>query len=107
MLLPTQVLLKEAAGSVDTGALTVSNWSAVPATLPTIALAFVYQNVVPVISSSLEVSQSPETVTANHVFNYPAFMSHCGAAVSAASSKGNCYERQLESQQVSSQIYLI
>ena len=49
------MLLGAAAGSVDPGALTSSHWEAVPATLPTIALAFVFQNVVPVISSSLEV----------------------------------------------------
>lgn len=52
-----QALLAKAAGSVEPSALLSSHWEAVPATLPTIALAFVYQNVVPVISSSLEVKE--------------------------------------------------
>ena len=47
-------LLGRAAGGADPGALAAGDWAAVPATLPTIALAFVYQNVVPVIASSLE-----------------------------------------------------
>lgn len=34
--------------------LAVANWQAVPDALPVIALAFVYQNVVPVIATSLE-----------------------------------------------------
>jgi tyrosine-specific transport protein len=31
------------------------DWTAVPATLPVLSLAFVYQNVVPVVCSKLEV----------------------------------------------------
>lgn len=54
--LAAQALLGKAAGGVEPSALLASHWEAVPATLPTIALAFVYQNVVPVISSSLEVN---------------------------------------------------
>ena len=50
-----QALLGKAAVHVEPSALLTSHWEAVPATLPTIALAFVFQNVVPVISSSLEV----------------------------------------------------
>jgi hypothetical protein len=34
--------------------LTQANWAAVPASIPIVALSFVYQNVVPVISSELE-----------------------------------------------------
>ena len=47
-------LLGRAAGGADPGALAVADWGSVPGTLPTIALAFVFQNVVPVIASSLE-----------------------------------------------------
>ena len=50
-------LLARAAGGADPDALAAADWAAVPATLPTIALAFVYQNVVPVIASSLEARQ--------------------------------------------------
>jgi tyrosine-specific transport protein len=49
-------LLARAAGGAEPSALAAADWAAVPATLPTIALAFVYQNVVPVIASSLEVN---------------------------------------------------
>ncbi len=35
-----------------------TNWSAVSQTLPVLSLAFVYQNVVPVVCSRLEVSAS-------------------------------------------------
>ena len=47
-------LLGRAAGGADLGALAAADWGSVPGTLPTIALAFVFQNVVPVIASSLE-----------------------------------------------------
>ena len=50
-----QVLLGVASGGMDARALWRTNWSAVPATLPVLSLAFVYQNVVPVIASNLEV----------------------------------------------------
>ena len=40
---------------MEARALWRTNWSAVPATLPVLSLAFVYQNVVPVIASNLEV----------------------------------------------------
>ena len=50
-----QGLVIAAAGGVQPAALARANWSAVPSTLPVLALAFVYQNVVPVIASSLEV----------------------------------------------------
>lgn len=45
--------------------LTKANWSAVPSTLPVIALAFVYQNVVPVITANL--GQDAKKVTASIV----------------------------------------
>jgi len=51
-------LLGRAAGGADPGALTAADWGSVPGTLPTIALAFVFQNVVPVIASSLEARRS-------------------------------------------------
>ena len=50
-----QVLLALASGGMETRALSRANWAAVPATLPVLSLAFVYQNVVPVIASNLEV----------------------------------------------------
>jgi len=50
-----QVLLGLASGGMETRALSRANWAAVPATLPVLSLAFVYQNVVPVIASNLEV----------------------------------------------------
>jgi hypothetical protein len=49
-----QALLGVAAGGVDPSLLTESHWEAVPSTLPVLALAFVMQNVVPVIASQLE-----------------------------------------------------
>lgn len=47
-------LLAVAAPGIDTSALTTSHWAAVPATLPVVALSFVYHNVVPVVGASLE-----------------------------------------------------
>lgn len=47
-------------GQVRPENLLQTNWSAVPKTLPVLSLAFVYQNVVPVICSRLEVSPSCE-----------------------------------------------
>jgi tyrosine-specific transport protein len=47
-------LVAVAAPGVDAANLVRGDWSAVPDTLPVIALAFVYQNVVPVITSNLE-----------------------------------------------------
>ncbi|WIA32010.1 hypothetical protein OEZ86_002863 [Tetradesmus obliquus] len=48
-------LLVVAAGGVDAGSLTSGgDWSAVPATLPVVALAFVYHNIIPVICNALE-----------------------------------------------------
>eukprot|EP00898_Chlorokybus_atmophyticus_P007366 jgi/Chlat1/7630/Chrsp64S07164 len=47
-------LLAVAAGGVQPERLLAANWAAVPASVPVIALAFVYQNVVPVIASNLE-----------------------------------------------------
>lgn len=52
---PAQVLLGVASGGMEARALWRTNWAAVPATLPVLSLAFVYQNVVPVIASNLEV----------------------------------------------------
>jgi amino acid permease len=50
-----QGLLVVAAGGVDSGSLTSGgDWSAVPATLPVVALAFVYHNIIPVICTALE-----------------------------------------------------
>ncbi|CAG9466809.1 unnamed protein product [Pedinophyceae sp. YPF-701] len=46
-------LVVSVAGGVDVSRLAAGDWSAVPDALPVIALAFVYQNVVPVISDSL------------------------------------------------------
>lgn len=39
---------------IDAGNLLRSNWQAIPDTLPVVALAFVYHNIVPVISTNLE-----------------------------------------------------
>ena len=50
-----QGLLGLTSGQINTANLTHSNWKAVPATLPVLSLAFVYQNVVPIICSRLEV----------------------------------------------------
>jgi tyrosine-specific transport protein len=47
-------LLAAAAGSVDPSALLEAHWGAVPGSLPVVALAFVFQNCVPLIASSLE-----------------------------------------------------
>ena len=49
-----QVLTAGAITEVDPAALTEANWSAVPATLPVVSLAFVFQNIVPVIVTNLE-----------------------------------------------------
>jgi tyrosine-specific transport protein len=43
------------AGSVHVGNLLHSNWGAVPSTLGVLSLAFVFQNIVPVVCSRLEV----------------------------------------------------
>jgi tyrosine-specific transport protein len=47
-------LLIAAAPGINLDALTISHWDEIPAALPVIALAFVFQNVAPVICSSLE-----------------------------------------------------
>jgi tyrosine-specific transport protein len=47
-------LLVVAAPGVEASNLLRADWSAVPDTLPVVALAFVYQNIVPVIVSNLE-----------------------------------------------------
>ena len=47
-------LLALAAPGIDFGVLTEAHWKEIPPAMPVIALAFVFQNVVPVISSSLE-----------------------------------------------------
>ncbi|GMH45738.1 hypothetical protein BSKO_13701 [Bryopsis sp. KO-2023] len=47
-------LLGVAAGGVHVDALARSNWAAVPDTIPVVALAFVYHNIVPVIATNLE-----------------------------------------------------
>jgi len=47
-------LLVTAAPGINFDALTTSHWDKIPAALPVIALAFVFQNVAPVICSSLE-----------------------------------------------------
>ena len=53
-----QGLLAAAAGDVDPERLlaapALAQWAALPDALPVIALSFVYQNVVPVITTSLE-----------------------------------------------------
>lgn len=51
---PAQGLLGAAATDVRPELLAAANWDALPDALPVIALAFVYQNVVPVITTSLE-----------------------------------------------------
>ena len=49
------LLLSTVAGMVQpTTLVDGGNWTAVPATLPVISLAFVYHNVVPVVVSNLE-----------------------------------------------------
>ena len=50
-----QALLVAASAGVQPEALVKANWGAVPAAMPVLSLAFVYQNVVPVLTSSLEV----------------------------------------------------
>lgn len=49
-----QGLLGTAATGVDPSLLLTAHWEAIPPALPVVALAFVFQNVVPVIASSLE-----------------------------------------------------
>ena len=50
-----QGLLVSAGGNIEPTALSKANWSALPDTVPTLSLVCVYQNVVPVIASNLEV----------------------------------------------------
>ena len=47
-------LLAIAAGGVDIDNLRVGDWSALPRTIPVVALAFVYHNVVPTVASMME-----------------------------------------------------
>ncbi|KAK9868721.1 hypothetical protein WJX84_001096 [Apatococcus fuscideae] len=47
-------LLVAAGGNIEPSALGKADWSALPETVPTLSLVCVYQNVVPVIASSLE-----------------------------------------------------
>ena len=54
VLLTFAGLLAACAGGLDFGELGRADWGELPDALPVIALAFVYQNVVPVVSSSLE-----------------------------------------------------
>ncbi|EIE25275.1 aromatic amino acid permease [Coccomyxa subellipsoidea C-169] len=54
VLLSFMGLLGLTSGQINSANLTHSNWKAVPATLPVLSLAFVYQNVVPIICSRLE-----------------------------------------------------
>ena len=63
---PLQALLALASGGMEAAALGRANWAAVPATLPVLSLAFVYQNIVPVISSDLEVCQPRSASHALH-----------------------------------------
>jgi tyrosine-specific transport protein len=49
-----QVLLSLVVPHVQWSELSKAEWGAVPGTLPIIALAFVYQNVVPVVVKDLE-----------------------------------------------------
>ena len=51
-----QGLLSTAAPGVDTQALLKADLSAVPKTLPVLSLAFVFHNIIPVISTDLEVA---------------------------------------------------
>lgn len=53
-LLSPQGLLGVTATDVRPDLLAVANWEALPDALPVIALAFVFQNVVPIITTSLE-----------------------------------------------------
>lgn len=48
------MLTSAAIFEVDPAELAKANWEEVPGTLPVIALAFVFQNVVPVIVTNLE-----------------------------------------------------
>mmetsp|Transcript_24549 Transcript_24549/g.58353 ORF Transcript_24549/g.58353 Transcript_24549/m.58353 type:complete len:344 (-) Transcript_24549:77-1108(-) len=54
VLLSFGVLTAGGVADVDPQSLGEANWGAVPATLPVISLAFVFQNIVPVIVSNLE-----------------------------------------------------
>ena len=53
-----QGLLVVAAPGVDVESLLKADLAAVPKTLPVLSLAFVFHNIIPVISTSLEVSPS-------------------------------------------------
>ena len=53
-----QGLLVAAAPGVDFESLLKADLAAVPKTLPVLSLAFVFHNIIPVISTSLEVSPS-------------------------------------------------
>ena len=55
-----QGLLSTAAPGVDTQALLKADISAVPKTLPVLSLAFVFHNIIPVISTDLEVIKTCE-----------------------------------------------
>lgn len=62
MRLVRQALVGCTAGSVQVTNLVHSNWKAVPSTLGVLSLAFVFQNVVPVVCSRLEVrTLQPQT----------------------------------------------
>ena len=66
LLLGVQGLLWAVAGQVHPENLFQANWVAVPQTLPVLSLAFVYQNVVPVICSRLEVKPPCREPSANY-----------------------------------------
>ena len=57
-----QGLLWAVSGQVHPENLLHTNWSAVSQTLPVLSLAFVYQNVVPVVCSRLEVSAASDLI---------------------------------------------
>lgn len=54
----SQGLLVSAGGNIEPAALTKANWAALPDAIPTLSLVCVYQNVVPVIASNLEVGSA-------------------------------------------------
>ena len=67
-VLVMQALLWSTAGAVRVDNLVHSDWLAVPQTLGVLSLAFVFQNIVPVVCSRLEVFTSSLTLLAFFLF---------------------------------------
>ena len=75
-MLSAQGLLVSAGGNIEPTALSKANWSVLPETVPTLSLVCVYQNVVPVVASNLEVRTPSLNLSAASAFHdEPAVMS--------------------------------